>query len=468
MSTSRLYQPSPDQVVTRADPGSFRDPASHIVFEGDRVLRLLDERGLAGWTALSSTEFFSRATGDGRLIASKPVEQPDSDAAGALEHPRIPFISYPFEWTFTMLKDAALLQLDLLAEALAEGITIKDATPYNIQFIDGRPTFIDIGSFEAYTAGEPWIGYRQFTRQFLFPLMLRSYAGIPFQPWLRGNPEGPAAGDMRNVLGFWQRLRPSTLMHVSLQARMEERMSGASVRSDLKTAGFSAELILANVRKLRSLIEGMEWSGSHDGWIEYESCQHVGRDRQAKSEFLSKALATHAPERVIDLGANDGHFSQIAAVSGAVTIAVDGDEPVLDALYRRGSGAAIVLSDLTNPSPSQGWAEVERPGLIERARPDLVIAYGLIHHLIYTASIPPASVVGWLASFQCPVVIEFVAPHDEMVEKLTANKMEVELHGGRTREEFETLLAGQFEILDNTTLGDGSRVLYSLTPSITG
>jgi hypothetical protein len=453
--------------VLRADPGSFRDPASHIILDDDRVVRLLDERGLKAWEALSGTSFYERATADGRLIGSTSLHSPPHGAAGALEHPRIPFISYPFEWTFSMLKDAALLQLDLLAEALAEGITIKDATPYNIQFISGRPVFIDIGSFEAYSPGEPWIGYRQFTRQFLFPLLLRSQVGIPFQPWLRGNPEGPTAAEMRNLLGFWQRLKPSTLLHVSLQGRMEERLSGAAVRDQLKTAGFSADLILANVRKLRSLVEGLDWRGSADGWIRYESCRHVGRDREAKSEFLRDAITAHSPDRVMDLGANDGHFSELAAATGSLAIAVDGDEPVLDSLYRKGSRLSIVVSDLTNPSPSQGWAGVERPGLAERARADLVVAYGLIHHLIYTASIPPAAVLDWLAGFRCPVVVEFVAPDDEMVATLTANKTEAELHPGRSQGEFEAELITRFDTLDTRTLGEGTRVLYRISPLVT-
>jgi hypothetical protein len=451
--------------VHQADPGSFRDPASHIVFDDDRVLRLLDERGLRGWNALSGTEFFTRAVADGRLIGSEQVDPPDG-AAGALVHPRLPFISYPYEWTFSMLKDAALLQLDLLAEALADGLTIKDATPFNIQFVDGRPVFIDIGSFEKYEAGEPWIGYRQFTRQFLFPLMMRAHGGVPFQPWLRGNPEGPTARDMRNMLGFRQRLKPSTFMHVSLQARMEERMSGAAVRDQLKTAGFSAELILANVRKLRKLVHGLESGVASKGWIEYESCTHVGRDRDTKAVFLEEALDAGSPARVIDLGANDGFFSEVAAASGAVAIAVDGDEPVLDAFYRKGTGVSVVLSDLTNPTPSQGWAETERPGLNERARPELVIAYGLIHHLIYTASIPPGAVVEWLASYGCPVVVEFVSPDDEMVAKLTANKLEAELHPNRSQPEFERLLSRHFDTAATRTLGEGTRILYRLVPNV--
>jgi hypothetical protein len=428
------------------------------------VIRLLDQRGVAGWKALSSTDFFTRATADGRLIESKEVEYPPAVSAGALEHPKIPFVSYPYEWTFSMLKDAAILQLDLLAEALAEGLTIKDATPFNIQFVAGRPVFIDIGSFEAYSSGEPWIGYRQFTRQFLFPLMMRSWAGLPFQPWLRGNMEGPTAADMKQILSLGRRMRPAVMMHVSLQARMEERMSGAAIRSDLKTAGFSADLILANVRKLKKLVSGLEWDGSGQGWVEYESCQHVGRDRETKGEFLAGALEHHHPTRVLDLGANDGYFSEIATRTGATAIAVDGDEEVLEALYRRGTEACLAVADLANPSPSQGWAGEERPSLVQRADPDLVVAYGLIHHLIYTASIPPETVVDWLASFGCPVVVEFVSPEDEMVAKLVANKTEEELHPGRTRTEFEAMLAGGFRTLSTQVLGDGARVLYSLEP----
>jgi len=450
--------------VPHADPGSFRDPASHVVLDDGHVVRLLDERGLAGWKALSETAFFTRATADGRLIESKEVAHDEATAAGALEHPRIPFISYPYEWTFSMLKDAALLQLDLLGEALADGITIKDATPFNIQFVAGKPVFIDIGSFEKYSPGEPWIGYRQFTRQFLFPLMLRAWAGLPFQPWLRGQMEGPTARDMKNILSLGKRMRPTTMMHVSLQARMEERMSGAAVRSELKTAGFSADLILANVRKLTKLVSSLEWEGSGEGWVEYESCGHVGRDREAKGAFLETAIRAHEPARVLDLGANDAYFSELATSKGALAVAVDGDEEVLDAVYRRGSSVSIVLGDLTNPSPSQGWAGVERPDLDQRAQPDLVVAYGLIHHLIYTASIPPLSVVEWLASYDCPVVVEFVDPSDAMVAKLTANKTEEELHGGRSRSEFEKIAATRFRTLDTKELGDGVRVLYRLEP----
>lgn len=453
--------------MVRSDPGSFRDPASRVVMSDDRVLRLLDERGLAAWRAVSESSFFNSEMGAGRIIGTREVEDPTGTAEGALEHDRLPLITYPYEWTFGMLKDAALLHLDLIEAALRAGFTLKDATPFNVQFRGGSPVFIDVGSFEPYRPGEPWLGYRQFTRQFLFPLMLHSWVGVPFQPWLRGDPEGPTASQMRAVLGGRRRFNQAALLHVRLQARMEDRMRGSSVRSELKTAGFNSDMILANVARLKKLVSSMEGDPAGAGWAGYQECAHVGRDRDLKSEFLSETLHTGDFGTVLDLGANDGHFSRIAAAAGAHAVAIDGDEAVLDRLHRSiaGQPISVVLADLANPSPSQGWREQERPGLWERVAPDLVVAYGLIHHLIYTASIPPTSVLDWLRSFDCPVVVEFVSPADEMVAVLTANKEEAELHTGRSEAEFRALAAGKFTVAAEQPLEGGTRVLFRLLPA---
>lgn len=450
--------------MNRADPGSFRDPASRVVLGDATVTRVLDERGLADWRALVNTDFFRRAVADGRLIPTAEMEAP-GEAAGALEHPRIGFITYPFEWTFSMLRDAALLQLDLMLDALAEGMILKDATPYNIQFPGGRPQFIDIGSFERYRPGEPWIGYRQFCRQFLHPLLLEAWCGVPFQPWLRGDPEGPTSAQMWRLLPARRKATRLAILHIGLQARAEARLRGQEVRRSLAEAGFSADLIRANVEKLRSLVEGLEWDTGEGAWSTYHGCDHVARDRDLKTEFFVQALQEIAPGTVLDLGANDGHFSQIAVSQGADAIAVDGDEVVLDRMYRSlqpGTPITPVLTDLQNPSPSQGWAGVERPALFERARPGLVLAYGLIHHLIYTASVPPARVVEWLAGFEAPVVVEFVGPDDPMVDRLTANKRPEELHPDRDRESFERLVSSHFRVARHTDLPGGTRRLYQL------
>lgn len=453
--------------MSPADPGSFRDPASRVVVEDDRVLRVLDPRGVQAWEALASTDFFARAVADGRLIPSELTERADYPAAAVLEHPRVPLITFPYEWTFSMLRDAALLHLDLLEGALGEGLTMKDATPFNVQFVNGKPIFIDVGSFQPYRDGEPWIGYRQFTRQFLFPLMLRSWLNVPFQPWLRGAMEGPTPAEMRQMLSLRNRLRPGALAHVSLQARMESRMSGRAVRADLRSAGFSEELILSNLRRLRKLVQSLRWEEPlPDGWSEYKTHAHVERDRQTKSEFLDGMLTRRRPARVVDLGANDGHYSALAAGRGALAVAVDNDEPVLDGLYRtsQGRSVATVLCDVADPSPAQGWAGEERPGLWERIRPDLVVAYGLVHHLVYTASIPPEKVADWLRSFGCPVALELISPEDEMVALLTANKEPAELHRGLSEADWRDTLVQRFDIVSAQNLESVTRVLLELSP----
>lgn len=424
----------------------------------------MDGRGLAAWRVLSASRLFASATADGRLISTREIDPPEG-FAGALEHPRLDVITYPFEWTFSMLRDAALLQLDLMAGALAEGMILKDATPYNVQFADGFPRFIDVGSFEEYRPGDPWIGYRQFCRQFLYPLMLAAWVGIPFQPWLRGDPDGPTSAQMQRLLPVRRRLSRPGLFHVGLQARAEARMKGEAVRSSLAEAGFGADLIAANVTRLTTLVESLEWQDPSGAWSGYQDCVHVGRDRDRKAEFLHEALASVTPRIVLDLGANDGYFSRIAAESGAVAVAVDGDEAVLDRLYRsRPAGVVPVLVDLQNPSPAQGWAGEERPSLFSRVRPDLVVAYGLIHHLIYVASVPPRLVVEWLSSLGAPVVVEFVAPDDPMVARLTANKRPEELHTDRRREDFERIISDHFSVVSSVPLAGGTRQVYHLVP----
>lgn len=449
-----------------SDPGSFRDPSSRVVHDDGRVLRLLNQRGAEAWQALSSSTFFSEGVASGKLIESTAISNDAWDASAVIEHPRLDMITYPYEWTFEMLKDAALLHLELLESALRSGFTMKDATPYNIQFVANRPMFIDLGSFEPYQEGEPWIGYRQFSRLFLFPLLIRAWADVPFQPLLRGRLEGPTATETRNILKSRKRFSSAALLHVKLQARLEQRMAGAAVRDNLRSSGFNRDMILTNVAKLTKLVSGLEWNHQAPGWTDYHACDHVGRDRDNKADFLRKVVGAAKPGRMLDLGANDAHFSLVAASAGTHAIAVDGDEAVLDAVYRQSQGASLslALSDLTDASPSQGWAGVERPSLFSRSRPDLVLAYGLIHHLIYTASVPPRRVVEWLRSFACPVVVEFVAPEDPMVDRLVANKTENELHPDRSEAEFLALLAEHFTVVDQRRLGTTTRLLLHLTP----
>src|SRR5512133_1851854 len=213
------------------EPASFRDPEARVVYSASgEVLRELSPRAREDWDALERTRFFRRALEDGRIVATEELEP------GLLRHERLPFVSYPYEWPFEMLRDAALLQLSLLDDALAEGFVLKDGSPYNVQWRGSEPVFVDVGSFERLREGEPWAGYRQFCMLFLYPLMLQAYRGVPFQPWLRGAIDGITPAEANRLLSMRDRLRRGVLTHVVLHSRLERRyaaVEGRDVRAEL-------------------------------------------------------------------------------------------------------------------------------------------------------------------------------------------------------------------------------------------
>src|SRR5438552_2777549 len=234
--------------AARIESGSFRDPHSRVVEADGAVLRILSEQGLRDWSALAASDLFRRAVAEGKLVETEvepqdTVDLPDGlvdGAAAVLRHEVVPFVSYPYEWTFAMLKDAALLQLELLRGALEENLILKDSSPYNIQWRGAQPLFIDVGSFESLHAGEPWVGYRQFCMLFLYPLLLQAYKDAPFQPWLRGRLDGIEPQECRDLLSFRDLWRSGVLSHVVLHARLERRHadSDRDIKGELGKAGF--------------------------------------------------------------------------------------------------------------------------------------------------------------------------------------------------------------------------------------
>ncbi len=369
-----------------------------------------------------------------------------------------------------MLKTAAATHLRLLEDSLLEGLTLKDATPYNVQFIGTEPVFVDIGSFTKYEPGEPWIGYRQFCRQFLYPLMVRAHADVPFQPMLRGSLDGIPAETARSLLRGRRATRPGVAADVMLQSRAEKSMSGTSrnVRSEMSSAGFSAELILTNVHRLQKVVEKTTWEPGESTWSEYAGCEHVATQRGPKEEFVKKIAAQKHRRLVWDLGANDAHFSRAVADLADTVVAIDGDEAVIDRVYRtladQGPNNILPLvMDLADPSPGLGWRGAERRRLEDRGRPDLVLMLAVIHHLVIGANLPLQSVIDWVASFGSEVVFEWVPIEDPMSRRLTANKRPSEIHRDYDEETLRSYLAERFAIKEELEL-EGRR-LFHLVPA---
>ena len=460
----------------RFEPGSFRDPDTRVFHHDGAVFRALTERAAADWRRLADTRFYERMSGQGRLVGTREVtgreDLPALDPgwAAVLEHDRIPVVSYPYEWSFGMLRDAALLQLDLTLAALDEEMTLKDATPFNVQWNGVRPTFIDLGSFTAYEPGDPWTGYRQFCETFLYPLFLQAYRNAPFHPWLRGRLEGMTAAECRSLLSARDCLRPGVLAHVYLQATAQARYeaSNGNVRAELRAAGFGAALIRNNVARLRRMVDGLRWTPARSTWSEYSREHGYGDDDlERKAAFVLRVLETRRWPLVWDVGCNTGTYSRIAAGHADYVLALDADHVVIDRLYRalRDEGATNVLplvADAADPSPGLGWRGRERRPLADRCNPGLILCLALAHHLVIGRNVPFADFTDWLAAFGAEVVLEFVDRGDPMVERLLRHREGQAID--YSRETAERALGRHFEVLGRTELASGWRTLYHCRP----
>jgi hypothetical protein len=455
------------------EPGSFRDPESRVFYAGDEVYRALSADGLSDFEALAATGLLD----DPRLIGTRQADDVSAlrgllvhEPAGVLRHERIPFVSYPYEWTFSMLKDAALVQLDLLLAALEHDLVLKDSTPYNVQFRGATPQFVDIGSFERIREGEPWVGYRQFCMLYLYPLLLQSAKGVPFQPWLRGSIDGITPGQMRALMSFRDRFRKGVFTNVFLHARLERRYADRpdQVKQEVKRV-FKKELFVANVRKMRKLVERQSWDPPEGVWTAYgERNSYTDDDAARKDAFVREVVTSREWDLVWDIGANNGRYSRIAAEGARTVVAVDADQGPVELLYRdlRREGDEKILTltmNLADPSPGLGWRGLERRSMPERGTPDLVLALALIHHMAISANVPVKEFVDWLASLRTALVIEFPTREDPMVKKLLAPKREG-LHPDYELGFFERCLNEAFEVERSERLESDTRVLYYARP----
>lgn len=458
---------------TRVEPGSFRDPANRVFHRGDDVLRGLDEQAARSYRELAGTEFFRTLLATGKVCGTETVgELPDAPWATVLRHERIPFVSHPYEWSFGMLRDAALLHLEVLREALAAGFTLKDGSAYNIQWRGVEPVFIDVGSFERAREGEPWAGYRQFCQTLLYPLLLGAHLGVDFQPWLRARVDGIEAEQLRPLFRGLRRLLPGVPTHLHLHGAMQRRHATATttdVRDQLRAAGYSRDLALATVRGLTRLVDRLDRPPPGSHWADYQrTCGYSPEDRAGKERFVEAGLtAGPRPGLVLDLGANDGRYARLAARHADQVVAVEQDPAVVDRLYRhlradRDRRILPLLMDLADPSPGGGWRGVERASFAARAAADVVLALAVVHHLAIGRNVPLPEVVDCLVGLVRPggrILVEFVHPQDPMARRLLANKP-AGLFPDYRPEVFARLLAARCRIERRVDLPTGTRTLY--------
>lgn len=462
------------------DSGSFRDRTARVFLHHGEVFRALSRQALNEWRQVSGEPFFQQLLSSGRVVATEQLTEQQVQqlqlplkAAAILRHQRIPFVTYPYEWSFSMLQDAALLHLEILTEAIKVGTILKDSSPYNVQFCGSRPVFIDVGSFVSHATGEPWAGYRQFCELMLFPLLLQAYRKIDVQPVLRVKLDGISAAEFLRPLAWRDMLRRGVFTHGWLQSMLERQ--AATVETDtigaLKSSGFDRSLIQNNLKQLTRLVRQLKWTPANNQWSNYRHDKpHVVRDVQAKQRFVAEVCQARRRRLVWDLGCNDGHFSQIAAAHADTVIAMDRDHGCVERLYRKlvtdkGHQNIVPLCiDVLNPSPAIGWRGRERLRLEDRGQPELVLCLGLIHHLVIAGNIPLPEVVNWLASFQADVVLEFPSKRDPMVKSLLRHKHDQ--YDDYSLAALEVALENNaFQIQKRIELPSGDRTLLFLSPN---
>lgn len=448
------------------DSGSFRDPSGLVFSRGGNIFRSIFPAGCKNYESARNAGVYKDLIDAGLLIAHEEIDLGDFCPPGTvlcLAHPRVPMISYPWEWPFSMLKDAALLHLDVMDMLLPKGFWLRDASAFNVQFDGQDLRLIDTLSVGKRAPNSPWIAYGQFCSHFLAPLAMAAFCDIRMFSLWRSYMDGFPLDLARKVLPARKKIRPGLFLHLTLHARYQAsadrpediRKSKGKRKPELTDKGLAAL-----IHSLRRTIKGIIWKRSSRIWEAYEHIRsYEAEDVKDKSAFVETVVRRLKPKIVWDLGANTGEFSLIAARNGAMVVSVDGDPACSEYLYQkvcREDSTKNILPltmDLANPSPGLGWDSRERKSIKERGHADLLLALALIHHLVLSSYVPLAKIAEWFSCLGDHLLVEFIPPSDPMVQKLLRNRVEEALPYDFSA--FQNAFRTVFDFLDRKDLGNG-------------
>ncbi|MDD3154428.1 MAG: hypothetical protein PHS41_06125 [Victivallaceae bacterium] len=415
------------QSEIQRDRASFRDPAGYVFRRGDGVFRRILSAGAADWQCFLDSGLADELDGRGDLVRWRTLPAPDDREGGiVLELEELDFLSMPCEWCFSQLKDAALLTLDLQLRALARGMSLKDASAFNVAWRGGRSVFLDHGSFERYREDEPWRAYGQFVRHFLAPLLL-ACKDVRFLRTLSTRLDGVELDFAGKNLPLRSWLDLHAIGHIHLHAGMEKKHSNSPLgKVPVAPPRLPKARLAAMLTDLKQYIARLSPPHAASEWGDYycEGKNNYSEESFSfKSTLVDSVVSRLSPRRCVDFGANSGYFSKIAARHSAVTIAADMDCNALEALYLSVRGDESmrlypVRQDLDNPTPGCGVFNEERPGFLARTKSQLGLFLAITHHLRIGSNWPMQSIVR-LVHDQCEnAVVEFVPKNDSQVQKL--------------------------------------------------
>jgi ribosomal protein L11 methylase PrmA len=457
------------------DGASFRDPSGFVFRSPDGVLlRQVNRSYEPHYRALVDSGLYDELVSGGLLVRhdEEPLSRGlSADACAVLRPHQIPFISHPYEWSFSQLQAAALLTLDIHARAFKRGMVLKDSSAFNVQFEGTRPVFIDTLSFETYREGEPWVAYRQFCGHFLAPLALMRYVDPEQNGLLRLYIDGVPLPLASRLLPKRTWAMPRLLTHIHLHAQAQQRYAptekvdgsnpGEAARKPPRVSRMGMQGIIDS---LRNTVRKLQCPPAATAWSDYyDTNAYTAESGSQKAGLVDKYLAQVTPKTVWDLGANTGVYSRIAAKHAAVVVAMDSDWGCVEANFHacteEGMDRILPLRvDLTNPSPSIGWAHKERLSLVERGPADLAMALALIHHLAIGNNVPLERLGAFMRDLCRHLIIEFVPKDDPQTQRLLQSRRDI--FDAYTREAFEAAFGEYFVVLDSQPLPDSRRVLY--------
>jgi ribosomal protein L11 methylase PrmA len=451
-----------------SEPASFRDPSGQVFRRRGVVHRRVEASYARHYDRLMASGLYDALVADGRMVPHQevPVGPQDGGAYRVLRPEPLAFVSYPYEWCAGQLREAALLTLDLMRAALERGLVLKDASAFNVQFIGSRPVLMDTLSFETYEEGRPWVAYRQFCEHFLAPLALASARDPRLLGLMRAHLDGVPLPLASALLPARTWMRFGLLSHVHLHARAQARLADATAAASRATV--SRRSLQALVDDLRRTIEGLRRPAPRSAWSDYEAtCTYSAESRDRKADVVRGFVEATRPRLVLDLGANTGAFSRLAAAAGAFVVSIDGDADVVEASFARArqerdERLLPLVMDLANPSPGLGWDGTERASLRDRGPADAVLALALVHHLALTHNVPLPLIASWLARLGRRAIVEFVPKTDPQAQRLLAVREDVFTR--YDRQEMEAALARHFTIETAVELPGAGRVLYACGP----
>ena len=448
---------------------SFRDPSGFLFTDEGILYRKVNHNYAENYDCLMESGLYAKLVKAGLLISHQELKQAwaKGDTAYKVLRPElVPFISYPYEWAFSQYKDAALATLSIQKRALKKGMSLKDASAYNIQFLHGRPVLIDTLSFEIYQEGQPWVAYKQFCQHFLAPLALMAFKDVRLSQLMRIYIDGIPLDLASQILPGSTRLKFGLLTHIHVHAGAQKRYADAEEERAGMRGGMSKQALTNLIENLQATVRKLDWDAGGTEWGNYYDIMNYSDVAFVhKKEVIAGWVERVKPGLVLDLGANNGEFSRIASDREIYTVSSDFDPTAVEQNYRRmrkGKEKHLLplVVDLTNPSPALGWANRERDSFGQRGPADMVFALALIHHLAISNNVPLSLLAEYFASLGQWLIIEFVPKSDSQVQKLLKSREDV--FNEYTRESFEQAFEAYYVINEVILIEETKRTLYLL------